>query len=93
MNNLMPLLLIMAMTNNKGFSSIKNAIEVAENFQSKFSNFGNLFSMLPSLMNGMNSIGGTPSPSSNGNAQNNTQQYIDTLKDVIAQAAASKRNF
>lgn len=98
MNDWMPLLLIMAMTNKKGFNSIKNAIEAADNFQTKFNNFGNIFSMLPNLMGGLNALGGIPFPNSapgnnNNNNNNNTSQYIDTLKDVIAQAAGAKRSF
>ena len=93
MNDLMPLLMIMALTNKKGFNSIKNAIEAADSFHTKISHFGNIFSMLPSLMNGMNALGNAASPPSGGNTQNTTNQYIDTLKDVIAQAAGAKRNF
>ena len=93
MNDLMPLLMIMALTNKKGFNSIKNSIEAADSFNSKISNFGNIFSMLPSLMNGMTALGNTAAPPSQGAQNNNTSQYIDTLKDVIAQAAGAKRNF
>lgn len=72
MNDITPLLILLLMTNKKGFNSIKNAIEAADGFSAKINSMSNMFSMLPKLTGMFNSMNAS---------SENSENYIDTLKN------------
>ncbi len=77
MNDLMPMLLMISLTNKKSFNNIKNAIEAADGFTSKINNMTSMMSMLPKLTSVLNNTGVL-------NQSPESSAYTDTLKDILS---------
>lgn len=85
MNNFLPFLLLMSLMNNDGLSSIKSMIDKADDFTKRISSMSNMFTMLPGVMNTINSMNNAP--------QQSMQSYVDTLQEAVKQASGAKRDF
>ena len=80
MNDLTPLIFILALTNKNGFKNIKNAFEAADGFTTKISNMTSMMSMLPKMTGLLNNF--NPKTQQNSNPIN--ENYVDTLKDIMS---------
>lgn len=80
LNDLTPLIFILALTNKNGFKNIKNAFEAADGFTTKINNMTNMMSMLPKMTGLLNNFSQVTAQESNPINEN----YIDTLKDIMS---------
>ena len=79
MNDLTPLIFILALTNKNGFKNIKNAFEAADGFTTKINNMTSMMSMLPKMTGLLNNFTQSDNQSSSFN-----EHYVDTLKDIMS---------
>ena len=79
MNDLTPLIFILALTNKNGFKNIKNAFEAADGFTTKISNMTSMISMLPKMTGLLNNF----NQSNEEISSPINETYIDTLKDIM----------
>ncbi len=80
LNDLTPLILILALTNKNGFKNIKNAFEAADGFTTKINNMSNIMTMLPKFTGMLNNTNIFSQQDTNKQNDN----YVDTLKDIMS---------
>ncbi len=69
MNNLTPLIILLAITNKNGFNNIKNAIEAADSFANKIGSLTSIMNFLPNIAGLLN----------NGSQNNNLANLFSSI--------------